>query len=70
MYTFMKISITLCIVCCAILCALFLIVLTTSEKSNRGKVLEWIHKKSVMLFCLFGILIIAFLAMTVISGIW
>lgn len=66
----MKICITMRIACCAILCILFLIVLTTSEKSNRGKVLEWMHKKSVTLFCLSGTRIIAFLAMTVISGIW
>lgn len=70
MYTFMKISITLCIVCCAVLGILFVIVLSTSEKSNRGKVLEWLHKKYITLFCLLGTLIIAFLAMTVISGIW
>ena len=66
----MKICITLCIICCAILGILFVIVLWTSEKSNRGKVLEWLHKKYVTLFCLLGTLIIAFLAMTVISGIW
>lgn len=66
----MKIGITLCVVCCAILAILFIIVLSTSEKDNRGKVLEWIHEKSMTLFCLLGTLIIAFLAMTVISGIW
>ncbi len=66
----MKISITLCIVCGAVLGILFVIVLSTSEKSNRGKVLEWIHKKYITLFCLLGTLIIAFLAMAVISGIW
>lgn len=66
----MKISITLCIVCCAVLGILFVIVLSTSEKDNRGKVLEWLHKKYITLFCLLGTLIIAFLAMTVISGIW
>lgn len=66
----MKISITLCIVCCAILSILFVIVLSTSEKDNRGKVLKWIHEKSLTLFCVLGTLIIVFLAMTVISGIW
>ena len=70
MYTFMKISITLCIVCCAILGILFIIVLSTSERDNRGKVLEWIHEKSAMLFCILGTLIVAFFAMTVISAVW
>lgn len=66
----MKISATLCVVCFAILCILLIIVLSTGEKKNRGKVLEWIHEKSVTLFCLLCVLIIAFLTMTVISAVW
>ena len=70
MYTFMKICITMLILCAAIFCILFIAVLATSENSNRKKIMQWLWDNSTPIFCVLGILIVIFLAMLVISAVW
>lgn len=68
--TFMKICITMLILCAAIFCILFIAVLATSEKDNRKKIMQWIWNNSTPIFSVLGVLIVIFLAMLVISVVW